>query len=58
VLSRSAARVSSTDLPGRRVAEGPIATAALAAGEYTVSAIVHQDGAIVGRVNRIVQIAP
>lgn len=58
VLSRSAARVSSTDLPGRRVAEGPIATAALGAGEYTVSAVVHQDGAIVGRVNRIVQIGP
>jgi VWFA-related protein len=56
VLSRSAARVSSTDLPGRRVAEGPIATAALGAGEYTVSAVVHQDGAIVGRVNRIVQV--
>jgi hypothetical protein len=58
VLSRSAARVSSTDLPGRRVAEGPIATATLGAGEYTVSAVVHQDGAIVGRINRTVQIGP
>jgi hypothetical protein len=58
VLSRSAAPVSATDLPGRRIAEGPIATETLAAGDYTVSAVVHQNGAIVGRVNRIVQIGP
>jgi hypothetical protein len=50
--------VSATDLPGRRVAEGPIATATLAPGEYTVSAVIHQDGAIVGRVNRLVQVGP
>jgi hypothetical protein len=58
VLSRSPARVNATELPGRRVAEGPIATANLPEGEYTVSAIVQQSGGTIGRINRIIHIAP
>jgi VWFA-related protein len=56
ILARSAARISTTDLPGRRVADATIATTNVEPGEHTVSALISLNGAIVGRVSRAIQI--
>jgi hypothetical protein len=57
-LTRATARVGTTELPGRRIAQATLDTGELTPGDYMVSAIVRVNGAPVGRVSRAVQIAP
>jgi hypothetical protein len=52
VLARSAARVSATDLPGRRVADATIATTTVEPGDYTISAVISLNGSVIGKVSR------
>jgi len=52
VLKQAAANVNATNLPGRQIAQAPLQTGGLTAGDYTVSAIVRSHGAAVGRVSR------
>jgi len=54
VLTRVGAKVATTDLERRRVAEGRIESKSLTAGTYIVSAVVHKGAVPVARISRTV----
>jgi hypothetical protein len=54
VLARTAAKIATTNLERRRVAEGRIDSTSLAAGAYTVSAVVQNGAVPVAKVSRTV----
>jgi VWFA-related protein len=56
VVARSAGRVTTTALPGRRIADGSLAVTDLEPDDYTVSAVISVSGASVGRVNRLIRL--
>ena len=56
VVARAAGRVSTTALPGRRIADGSLAINDLEPDDYTVSAVISVSGASVGRVSRLIRL--
>jgi hypothetical protein len=56
ILAHSAARITATDLPGRRIADAAIEVAHIDPGAHTVSALISLGGAVIGKVSRAIQI--
>lgn len=56
VLARAPGRISATDLPGRRIADGSLAATNLEPGDHVVSALIHVNGRPAGKVSRTIQI--